>query len=107
MKANQTVPAKEVPSQIYPPASTILYGGTIKLDFERKTHTYKVTDLSNLTTREVPSVTQILDVIGGAKVWGLKQWAANAATDYIRVAIRPGVSYDELQIEQIIEQARG
>jgi hypothetical protein len=33
--------------------------------------------------------------------------AANAATDYVRGAIRPGVSYDELQIEQIIEQARG
>ena len=107
MQATQTVPAKAVASQTYPSGSTILYGGTIKLDFERKTHTYKVTDLSRLTTRDVPSVTQILDVIGGSKMWGLKQWAANAATDYIRGALRPGVSYDELQIEQIIEQARG
>jgi hypothetical protein len=98
MQATETVPAKAVASQTYPSGSTILYGGTIKLDFERKTHTYKVTDLSTLTTRDVPSVTRILDVIGGPKVWGLKQWAANAATDYVRGAIRPGVRYDELQI---------
>src|SRR6202020_2824791 len=36
----------------------------------------------------------------------LKQWAANLTSDYIRAAIRPGLRYDELQIEQIVERAR-
>jgi hypothetical protein len=105
MQATQTVPASPVSPQI-PSGSTILYGAAIRLDFNPKGHTYTVTDLSTLTVREVPSVTQILGVIGGSKVWVLKQWAANLASDYIRDAIRPGMRYDELQIEQIIERAR-
>jgi len=105
MQATQTVPAPAVSSQTSS-GSTILYRNTIRLAFDPKRHSYTVTDLSTLTAREVPSVTQILDVIGGSKVWGLKQWAANAAADYIRDAIRPGSQYDELQIEQIIERAR-
>jgi PD-(D/E)XK nuclease superfamily len=105
MQATQTVPASRV-SQQTPSGSTILYGSAIRLDFDPKNHTYTVTDLLTQTVREVPSVTQILGVIGGSKVWGLKQWAANLASDYIRDAIRPGMRYDELQIEQIIERAR-
>jgi hypothetical protein len=105
MEAIQTVPASPV-SQQTEFGSTILYAGAIRLDFDPKTHTYTVNNLLTQTLREVPSVTQILDVIGGSKLWGLKQWAANAASEYIRDAIRPGMSYDELQIEQIIERAR-
>ena len=105
MQARQTVSASALSSQVSS-GSTILYRSAIKLDFDPKRHSYTVTDLSTLTVREVPSVTQILGVIGGSKVWGLKQWAANLASDYIRDAIRPGVPYDEIQIQQIIEQAR-
>lgn len=101
MKATQTVPATAVSSQT---SSTILYGGTIKLDFHPKRHTYTVTDVPTMAVRAVPSVTQILRVID--KSGPLTQWAANATSDYIRAAIRPGVRYDELQIEQITEQAR-
>jgi hypothetical protein len=104
MQATQTVSAKAVRSQSIPSGSTILYGGTIKLDFDPKRHTYKITDVPTMAVREVPSVTQILRVID--KSGALTQWAANATSDYIRAAIRPGVCYDELQIDQIIEQAR-
>lgn len=105
MQATQTLPASAVSPQTSS-GSTILYGEQIRLDFDPKRHSYTVTDLLTLKVREVPSVTQILGVIGGSKVWGLKQWAANLASDYIREAIRPGLRYDELQIEQIIERAR-
>jgi PD-(D/E)XK nuclease superfamily len=105
MQAIKTVPVSVGALQTSV-GSTTLYGATIRLDFNPKGHSYTVTDLSTHTVREVPSVTQIIDVIGGSKVWGLKQWAANLASDYFRNAIRPGVSYDELQIEQIIERAR-
>lgn len=105
MQARQTVSGSALSSQASS-GSTILYSGAIRLDFDPKRHSYTTTDLSTLNVREVPSVTQILGVIGGSKVWGLKQWAANLASDYIRDAIRPGLLYDELQIEQIIERAR-
>lgn len=50
-------------------------------------------------------MTTILEVIGTSK-WPLKQWAANMTTDYIRAAIRPGLRYDEIQLAEILEQAR-
>jgi hypothetical protein len=105
MQATQTVPVSVRAPQTLP-GRTIIYDATIELNFDAKAHSYSVTDLSTQTVREVSSVTQILEVIGGSKVWGLKQWAANLTSDYIRTAIRPGLRYDELQIEQIVERAR-
>jgi hypothetical protein len=105
MEATQTVPVLAGSPQTSS-GRAILYGGTIRLNFDPKAHIYTITDLSTQTAREVPSVTQILDVIGGSKLWGLKQWAANLTAEYIRAAIRPGLRYDELQIEQIVERAR-
>lgn len=83
-------------------SSTILYGGAVKLDFEAKGHSYTVTDERG--TRQVRSVTQILGVID--KSGPLTQWAANMTVEYIRAAVRPGLRYDEIQLAQIIDQAR-
>jgi hypothetical protein len=88
-----------------PPQSqsgTTLYNGAVRLDFEAKGHSYTVTDERG--SRHVPSVTQILGVID--KSGPLTQWAANMTAEYIRAAIRPGLRYDEIQLGEIIEQAR-
>jgi hypothetical protein len=101
MSATQAV-SHPVSTSQSPQNGTILYGGSVRLDFEQKGHSYTVTDERG--SRHVPSVTQILGVID--KSGPLTQWAANMTSEYIRSAIRPGLRYDEIQLGEIIEQAR-
>ncbi len=79
-----------------------MYGGTISLWFEAKGHRYSVAD--GRGTRQVASVTQILSVVD--KSGPLTQWAANATVELLRDLLRPGVAYDEIQIAELLEQAR-
>jgi len=83
------------------PQSTSLYNGTIQLSFDAKSHSYEVTE--NGRVRTVPNVTSILGVIEKP---ALVQWAANMTTEYIRAAWRPGLRYDEIQLNDILEKAR-
>jgi hypothetical protein len=101
MQATQTVPHATPQSKSAVPP-TALYGGALTLDFNSRSHTYTVTDERG--ARAVPSVTQILSVID--KSGALTQWAANMTTEFIRAAIRPGCQYDEVQLGEILEQAR-
>ena len=96
--ATQTVSALPSASQ----SASILYNGSIRLDFDAGAHKYTVTDSKG--TRTVPSVTTILSTID--KSGPLTQWAANMTSEYIKAAIRPGMRYDEIQLGEIIEQAR-
>lgn len=75
-----------------------LYDGSVKLTFDDFRHSYV---LENGT--KVPSVTSILSVIAKP---ALVSWAANQATDYIASQIKPGVSYDEVQLNNIFQAGR-
>lgn len=83
-------------------ASSIrLYGGEVELRFEPAEHAYFVQEDGE--RRRAPSVTQILGVISKR---ALVQWAANCAADSVREAWKPGESYDEIQIGEILQKAR-
>lgn len=76
--------------------STNLYNNKIELIFDEKNHIYRVGD------RIVPGTTTILGVINKPMLMG---WAVGQAMGFIENAIRPGQSYDEIQLKQIIEEA--
>jgi hypothetical protein len=75
-----------------------LYDGKLKLTFDDFRHTYVLDDGT-----KVPSVTSILSVISKP---ALVSWAANQATDYVISQIKPGVAYDEVQLNTIFQAAR-
>jgi hypothetical protein len=60
-------------------APIALYGGAVLLRFDAKRHRYSATEKG--TTREVPSVTQILKIVD--KSGPLSQWAANCAAERV------------------------
>mgnify|MGYP001609111239 CR=1 FL=1 len=76
-----------------------LYNGEIKLEFDAFRHTY----ILQPEGKKIPSVTTLLGVIGKP---ALISWAANQATDYAVANIKPGVSYDEVQLNTIFTSAR-
>lgn len=75
-----------------------LYGGKVKLTFQEFQHQYKLEDGTL-----VPSVTTILSVLNKP---ALINWAANQAVDYVAAGLKPGVSYDEVQLQQLFNAAR-
>jgi len=76
-----------------------LYGGEVKLQFSDFNHSYV---LLPENTR-VPSVTTILSVISKP---ALINWAAGMAVDHIASNIKPGVSYDEVELNNLFTAAR-
>ncbi len=76
-----------------------LYGGEVKLQFSDFNHSYVL--LPEET--KVPSVTTVLSVINKP---ALINWAANQAVAYVETYIRPGLSYDEVQLKQIFNDAK-
>lgn len=75
-----------------------LYDGDIQLEFDEDTHTYYLGDLV------VPNVTSILDIISKPN---LSYWRLNEALKYFKTIMEPGVGYDEIEIDEIINNASG
>jgi hypothetical protein len=83
---------------------TKLYNSEVELVFDSFRHSYHVNDSLNGKFQEkVPSVTTALSILNKP---ALVNWAANMAADSIKESLKPGVPYDELEIQAIIEAGR-
>lgn len=72
--------------------------------FDSFRHTYTVTDPdNNVFDERRPSATTALAIIAKPQ---LIYWASNMCADSIKTQLSPGVAYDELQLEAIIETGR-
>jgi len=76
-----------------------LYKGKIKLEFDSFRHVYTLLPEG----KKIPSVTTVLSVINKP---ALINWAAGQAVDYLVANIKPGVSYDEIQLNSLFTTAR-
>ena len=74
-----------------------LYGGEVELTFDPVKHLY----LAN--GEKADGVTSVLGTLAKP---ALIYWAANKASEYIQENLKPGVSYDELQIQELVEGAK-
>jgi hypothetical protein len=76
-----------------------LYGGKIELEYivKGRGHSYMVDGVA------VPGVTTILNVINKP---ALMYWSVNEAVDFLRNNLKAGKEYDELEIEDLLEEAR-
>lgn len=74
-----------------------LYGNKVILEFEPKNHTYSV---NGKQVWGVTSITGILDKPA------LKYWAVNQAIDYIQANLEPGKALDEIQIKNLLQEAK-
>ena len=75
-----------------------LYGGDVTLQFDTHRHIYWMDGL------RVPSVTGAINVLDKSRP--LMWWAVNQSLDFLRKAIEPGVSYDEVELENFFQQAK-
>jgi len=83
---------------------TKLYQGKVELLFESFRHTYTVTDEENgVFDERLPSTTTALNIIAKPQ---LIFWAANMAADSMKEQFEPGKTYDELQLDAMIQTAR-
>jgi len=81
-----------------------IYGGAVELDFDDKRHRYYVTDRDmGLDNEWVPGCTSITGVINKPALMG---WAVKMAGEHIRENLKPGVALDEVQISQLITDAK-
>ena len=71
---------------------TRMYGGEVELVFDSILHRYSVSG------KKVPGVTSIIG--NTIPKPALMYWAANMAADYWKEQVKPGKSYDEIQLEQ-------
>jgi hypothetical protein len=74
-----------------------LYNNTVDLIFESGRHQYTYGD------KKVKSVTGILGII--SKPF-LVPWAAKITTEKMAELLKPGVSYDEIQIKEMLETSK-
>ena len=74
-----------------------LYHGEIELHFDDKKHAYTVNN------KAVASVTGITGVVTSP---ALMYWAVNQATDFISRNWKAGTIYDEVEIQEILEDAK-
>lgn len=74
-----------------------MYDGQVELVFEPYKHEY------TYNGKKVYGVTSVLQVISKP---ALLFWSANMAADYFRDNIKPGISYDEIQLESIWKAAK-
>lgn len=75
-----------------------LYNGEVQIYFDDLRHRYTLEDGTDII-----SVTHALDIVSKPQ---LIPWAANMAADSIAATLKPGVSYDELEIKAMVETAR-
>lgn len=74
-----------------------LYKNSVVVLFDSQKHRY------TYQNEVVPSVTTILSVINKP---ALVSWAANTAVASVAEAIKPGRSYDEIELQKIFENAK-
>jgi len=74
-----------------------LYNGKVILKFEDKTHIYSVDG------KIIYGVTNIIKVLDKPAII---YWAVNQAISYIEANLQPGIALDEVQIRNLLEEAR-
>ena len=74
-----------------------IYNYKIILKFDEVKHHYWVNGVM------VDSVTGILNIINKP---ALINWAVKCTTDYVREHLKPGRSYDEIEIEELVDEAK-
>jgi hypothetical protein len=74
-----------------------LYDDKVILNFDPNKHVYFVGN------KRVYGVTSITGVLGKP---ALMYWAVNQAIDFIKLNIKPGVAYDEVQLKSLLESAK-
>ena len=83
---------------------TSMYGGKVEMVFESYHHIYTVNDPENNVFNErVGSVTKANGIINKPK---LVNWSANITADTMLEQLKPGVAYDEIEINTMVEAAR-
>jgi len=75
-----------------------LYNKEIEVFFDSLRHRYSFED-----GIAIPSVTGILGIIAKP---ALVNWSANMVADSVASSLKPGVAYDEIEIQSIVETAR-
>jgi hypothetical protein len=74
-----------------------MYNGEVTLTFNQNGHKYRVGD------KEVLGVTTVLGIIAKP---ALIPWAVNETVGYLAGNLRPGITYDEVQIKTMLEAAK-
>ena len=74
-----------------------LYDGKVTLEFDPQKHIYSVNG------KQVFGVTSISGILDKP---GLKYWAVNQAIDFLLANIEPGKALDEIEIKNLLENAR-
>ncbi len=74
-----------------------LYGGTVDLEFIENKHLYKVGGL------KVDGVTSVLGVLNKP---ALMYWAVNMTIAYFKETLKPGKSFDEVQIQSMLNEGK-
>ena len=74
-----------------------LYQGKVILEFDPKTHIYSVSG------KQVFGVTNITGILNKP---GLLYWGVNKAIEFLEANWKPGKVYDEVQIKNLLEEAR-
>lgn len=81
-----------------------LYNGEVRLEFNEAAHRYWVLGEDDTRRESVPSVTTVCGVID--KSAALTQWAANSVLSVVAEAIKPGVEYSEIYLEELWKVAK-
>jgi hypothetical protein len=74
-----------------------MYGGSVEVVFDPLKHNYSRDGVT------IKSVTKVLDII--SKPW-LVPWAAKITTERMAELLTPGVSYDEIQLTEMLDTAK-
>jgi len=83
---------------------TKLYNGEVELTFSSFGHKYFITDEKNNKYKEsVKSVTTSNSIIAKPALIG---WAARMAAEHYKSCIKPGKSYDEVELMTIYDEAK-
>ena len=79
-----------------------LYNGEVKLKHQKDGWKYTING-KGFTDVEFPSVTTVTGILDKP---ALRYWYVNQALARVSSAIRPGVSYDEVQLDKILNKAK-
>lgn len=82
--------------------STELYDGDVVLKFDDNNHQYNaLVDGEELV--DVPSATTVTGVVDKP---ALRYWAVNETVDFLRDKLEPGTKYDEVELNQLLDDSK-
>lgn len=86
-------------------SEALLYRGEVAIRFEEYGHRYYVSDPAKglEESSDIPSATGVLSVINKPALLG---WAVNQTAEYVGRMLRPGVAMDEVEIQQLVRDAK-